>query len=544
MPISAPLSGLPIDDPTRQEAEAQGVLDADAVFVQLVCQTGPGEHDPNGTPDDRVRPSHAALHGTVWRLDDPRAPIPPMDFGCFLPDAPISGTFDGASRALYEGDAVEIRTKRGARLRVTTNHPTLSSHGLVAAGLLKNGDEVLVDPRQIVGSFLAEVDKHHRPPTAEQVFHSLLNAGPTSRASNSPHYFQGDGKSINGKIDVVGAYLFLGDDFNPKPHEVVADSDLVAGHAPGFSPFFRPGEQTLPGWLYPLEFDPSGGVGRRYLGIPTIFGHGSPLDKLLLGRGADRCPSLNQPSPDGWAGHGYPVGYGINGLPGLVVTDDGIDIGNAPRLDAVRFGLGPHFNACLYKPSSCGGSADPVFAGEVINESSGIVVFDEIVEVIRFEYSGHVYDFRSPFGHVISDGAFTSNCRCTLVHVAATGKPGAIARQILPTAPANPEAVPGLPYKDWLNDNAPGWESIADVMSRGNPAEATARGFLEAKRLGLPDGREIVRMVSQVMASPPGALSAREVAAIAAKVQAGSVALSSLPPSTQGQVQSFIAGQA
>ncbi len=32
--------------------------------------------------DDRVRPSHAALHGTVWRLDDPDAPVPPLDYGC------------------------------------------------------------------------------------------------------------------------------------------------------------------------------------------------------------------------------------------------------------------------------------------------------------------------------------------------------------------------------------------------------------------------------------------------------------------------------
>lgn len=32
--------------------------------------------------DDRVRPSHAALDGSVWRVDDPQAPTPPIDYGC------------------------------------------------------------------------------------------------------------------------------------------------------------------------------------------------------------------------------------------------------------------------------------------------------------------------------------------------------------------------------------------------------------------------------------------------------------------------------
>lgn len=32
--------------------------------------------------DDRVRPSHRALHGTVWKAGDPNAPVPPLDYGC------------------------------------------------------------------------------------------------------------------------------------------------------------------------------------------------------------------------------------------------------------------------------------------------------------------------------------------------------------------------------------------------------------------------------------------------------------------------------
>lgn len=57
-------------------------LDPDQVYFQYICQTGPGQHDPSASPDDHVRPAHAALHGTIWRLDDPAAPIPPIGYGC------------------------------------------------------------------------------------------------------------------------------------------------------------------------------------------------------------------------------------------------------------------------------------------------------------------------------------------------------------------------------------------------------------------------------------------------------------------------------
>ena len=57
-------------------------VDPDEMYFQYLCTTGDGSHDPDGAPDDRVRPSHAALHGTIWRVDDPTAPVPPIDFGC------------------------------------------------------------------------------------------------------------------------------------------------------------------------------------------------------------------------------------------------------------------------------------------------------------------------------------------------------------------------------------------------------------------------------------------------------------------------------
>lgn len=48
-----------------------GALDPGEVFFEYITQH-----------DGRVRPAHAALHGTVWKLGDPLAPVPPLDFGC------------------------------------------------------------------------------------------------------------------------------------------------------------------------------------------------------------------------------------------------------------------------------------------------------------------------------------------------------------------------------------------------------------------------------------------------------------------------------
>ena len=66
----------------RREFDGARSVDPEDVWVQFVCTTTGGGHDPDGEPDDRVRPSHAALHGTVWRIDDPAAPLPPINWGC------------------------------------------------------------------------------------------------------------------------------------------------------------------------------------------------------------------------------------------------------------------------------------------------------------------------------------------------------------------------------------------------------------------------------------------------------------------------------
>lgn len=52
-------------------ALAVGAVDGNEVWFEFVTQE-----------DDKVRPEHAALHGSVWRVGDPAAPVPPIDYGC------------------------------------------------------------------------------------------------------------------------------------------------------------------------------------------------------------------------------------------------------------------------------------------------------------------------------------------------------------------------------------------------------------------------------------------------------------------------------
>jgi hypothetical protein len=52
-------------------SQAQGIALDSGVWFRFVTQS-----------DDHVRPAHAALHGSVWRVSDPEAPVPPLDYGC------------------------------------------------------------------------------------------------------------------------------------------------------------------------------------------------------------------------------------------------------------------------------------------------------------------------------------------------------------------------------------------------------------------------------------------------------------------------------
>ena len=117
MPITA---SLPEDE--QAVIDRGGPLDADQVYFQFVCSTGGGAHDPNGSPDDRVRPEHACLHGTIWRLDDPGAPIPPLSYGCRCAMRYVAKPGTTASRVLDDASGSPETSQKAPAKRYLEEH--------------------------------------------------------------------------------------------------------------------------------------------------------------------------------------------------------------------------------------------------------------------------------------------------------------------------------------------------------------------------------------------------------------------------------------
>ena len=197
--------------------------------------------------DDRVRDSHAALDGTTLPKDDPlwRTIWPPNGYQSFLPGTQVAGEFISASKANYSGPVVEIQTADGSRLAVTINHPVLTPRGFVAAGDLREGDDLLqhlptvdalvqrVGKDGVASPLVAgrTVDDQHAPAGIQQVFDAF--AATTARAtfaSTGPLDFHGDAVFHKGKVHIVSADGMLPRHLDALASELRDEVALVEGY--------------------------------------------------------------------------------------------------------------------------------------------------------------------------------------------------------------------------------------------------------------------------------------------------------------------------
>jgi len=153
-----------------------------------------------------------------------RAPEYPFHPNCVLPGNRIyfRGNIVAASKSFYRGDVVEITTVSGKRSTVTGNHPILTNRGWIAAHKLTKTDKILSSKISNRPCFTMSPDDNERQPLIEDIFTTFNESiGVSSTGMEAtPEDFHGDGKFLNGKINIVSSKRKLGYTFNSLLFEI------------------------------------------------------------------------------------------------------------------------------------------------------------------------------------------------------------------------------------------------------------------------------------------------------------------------------------
>jgi hypothetical protein len=294
----------------------------------------------------------------------------PDEPNCILPGQLVAGDVLAASKAFYSGEVLEISTSRGHRLRVTPNHPVMTPSGFIPAKMIAKGDYVLSNdgrqPRLIVMSD----HKKSCPPTIENVFSAIRETGSTAIREPAPLHFHGDAIAFQGNIEVVAPEWILRNPVNSEVTESLQDG-LLSGAVVKASAVTGQGPLglALQGVDGTTPSSPSGGA---LPGHTISSSDGLPFDSLSLGTPTIDCTVLNQ-------------------LPN-----------ETPRTPfAVAQASASH----------------PQFVSQLIHGFAGVVAVDEIVDVVKSQYSGHVYDLQTVDEWYFAGGIIVHNCRCFAVPV-------------------------------------------------------------------------------------------------------------------------------
>lgn len=175
--------------------------------------------------DPWVDPVCAGLNDQKFPMSTPFSPAHPR---CLLPGTPVqSATAFAATRRVYEGEIITIRTSLGNQLSVTPNHPILTRRGWIGANEVREGDEVvsdtLLDP-------LCTPDNVQMPSLIQDVWEAF-RVSLTMRSVTVPtssEDFHGDG--MESEVDIVFSDSFLLDRLSSPLIQQIEQVFFVTAH--------------------------------------------------------------------------------------------------------------------------------------------------------------------------------------------------------------------------------------------------------------------------------------------------------------------------
>lgn len=368
--------------------------------------------------DSRVDAACVALGGTRKKPGQSFAPgviAPPLHPRCL-----VAGTVVASPRILatttrgYTGEVVEIRTVNGHVLTVTPNHPILTPHGWIAAGLLDVGRHVISSTQPEWLASTVSPDHYQSPAVIEEIASSFNDSGSVVavRMPTTSKDFHGDG--WGSKICVVRADRQLWNRLDAAISEPSSEQLLHGGDVQPEAFASLSGTQS--------RFAAIGSASLR--GVSSLDGsHASfrgAAGLLKAIRFSDGPPLYTQPlqgSGDSLARDGIALAQTLLRLSVTIETDQLFGVWGSPeaRIDRQRDlieSTAQHY-ARLAKTALYRATAHAFSSGQLTDRRPSLVARDEIVE-IRWhpEWSGQVYNLETSLGWYIASGIVTHNCRC------------------------------------------------------------------------------------------------------------------------------------
>jgi len=297
----------------------------------------------------------------------------------------------------FEGEVVVLRTAADHLLTCTSQHPILTSRGWVAAGELREGDQVVscLDAQGIARRL--DPDHNHVPTRIEHLFGALLkSSGVTaSIVPGSAKDFHGDG--LEGEVCIVDVNGFLHSGRDSQVNQQPLQSALVSRN--------ECAGVCLTG---------QGTVDKFTVGAATAadssLGGGGVCEPLLRGaaaggEGLGRAPIqyLEAAPVERFAQAGVAdadfCGQRHDALAGKVAVMERVVVSGAT-----------HGKAALVESGLQLATGQADFLSEIGEGLTGLVTLVELVEVKRKFFAGHVYNLETAQGWFVADGIITHNC--------------------------------------------------------------------------------------------------------------------------------------
>lgn len=426
-------------DVTRYQAERLLRTELTRVRIQAQAESyeanGIDEYEYVACGLKDVCPICKVLDKQIFKLKDMEIGenAPPMHPNCVLPDTEIIAPgIEAITKSDYSGDVIKFVTANGRNVTVTPNHIVPTSRGWIRAKNLIKGDKVFCYRGCIESRTIGTPTDNNRTPTIENLFASIIKAQGSTTCCVPAASIDLKGDVIpNSKINIIFVDGKLGDKINTLMSKFISDSFLVGTGETRESVLSRDGSLSKLLIRIGLAFD--GFMGRFDKGSVFFRSSATSRDLISLRRASDYDARLFKYSVNNTATDFILIGNSQTTHAGSVISDNGSLI----NLSLSSVNRNSQSNS-IFNENFFNSFSSLMDNSRYLSDTfATLIEIDDIIDIQRCFYSGHVYDASSLSTLYIANGIVTSNCHCS-------------------TAPYSDRKV----YEKWLNGLANGEHSL------------------------------------------------------------------------------------